>query len=110
MEDEYTIIPEQVGNEIDTNKLKDTIIKSLLEQKEDIALKDEYIKPTVYSNSWDIIRAKNKLNKLKDIEISFDFNDTIYKLKGRQLRDMMEFDEKKDLSTKTLKSNNTLTI
>ena len=95
LEDEYTIIPEQVGNEIDTNKLKDTIIKSLLEQKEDITLKDEYIKPTVYSNSWDIIRAKNKLNKLKDIEISFDFNDTIYKLKGRQLRDMMEFDEKK---------------
>lgn len=102
LDDEYTIIPEQVGNEIDTNKLKDTIIKSLLEQKEDITLKDEYIKPTVYSNSWAIIRAKNKLNKLKDIEISFDFNDTIYKLKGRQLRDMMDFDEKKGFVYKDL--------
>ena len=102
LDDEYTIMPEQVGNEIDTNKLKDTIIKSLLEQKEDITLKDEYIKPTVYSNSWAIIRAKNKLNKLKDIEISFDFNDTIYKLKGRQLRDMMEFDEKKGFVYKDL--------
>lgn len=93
LDDEYTIIPEEVGNEIDTNKLKDTIKKSLLEQKEDITLKNEYIRPTVYANDWNIIRAKNKLNKLKDIEISFDFNDTIHKLKGAQLRDMMDFDE-----------------
>ncbi|MDU2546318.1 MAG: peptidoglycan binding domain-containing protein, partial [Finegoldia magna] len=50
--------------------------------------------PTVYANDRNIIRAKNKLNKLKDIEISFDFNDTIHKLKGAQLRDMMDFDEK----------------
>ncbi len=92
LDDEYTIIPEEVGNEINTDKLKDTIKKSLLEQKEDITLKNEYIKPTVYSNDWNIIRAKNKLNKLKDIEISFDFNDTIHKLKGAKLRNMMEFD------------------
>ena len=92
MDDEYTIIPEEVGNEINTDKLKDTIKKSLLEQKEEITLKNEYIKPTVYSNDWNIIRAKNKLNKLKDIEISFDFNDTIHKLKGAKLRDMMDFD------------------
>ena len=94
LDDEYTIRPEEVGNEINTDKLKDTIKKSLLEQKEDITLKNEYIKPTVYSNDWNIIRAKNKLNKLKDIEISFDFNDTIHKLKGAKLRDMMEFDER----------------
>ncbi len=94
LDDEYTIIPEEVGNEINTDKLKDTIKKSLLEQKEDITLKNEYIKPKVYANDWNIIRAKNKLNKLKDIEISFDFNDTIHKLKGAQLRDMMDFDEK----------------
>ena len=95
LDDEYTIIPEEVGNEINTDKLKDTIKKSLLEQKEDVTLKNEYIKPTVYSNDWNIIRAKNKLNKLKDIEISFDFNDTIHKLKGDKLRDMMDFDDKK---------------
>lgn len=94
LDDEYTIIPEEIGNEIDTNKLKDTIKKSLLEQKEDITLKNEYIKPKVYANDWNIIRAKNKLNKLKDIEISFDFNDTIHKLKGTQLHDMMDFDER----------------
>ena len=95
LDDEYTIIPEEVGNEINTDKLKDTIKKSLLEQKEDITLKNEYIKPTVYANDWNIIRAKNKLNKLKDIEISFDFNDTIHKLKGDKLRDMMDFDDTK---------------
>ncbi|WP_196489290.1 peptidoglycan binding domain-containing protein, partial [Finegoldia magna] len=95
LDDEYTIIPEEVGNEINTDKLKDTIKKSLLEQKEDITLKNEYIKPTVYANDWNIIRAKNKLNKLKDIEISFDFNDTIHKLKGAKLRDMMDFDDRR---------------
>ncbi len=93
--DEYIIVPEEEGDEIDIPKLKDTIKKSMLQQKEEVELKDEYITPQIYTNSTSIIQAKNKLNSIKDIEISFDFNDTVYKLKGRNIRNMIGFDEKK---------------
>ena len=106
LDDNYTIIPEEEGNEIDIDKLKQTIKKALLQQKKEITIKEEYKKPEIYSNTVELIRAKNKLNQLKDIEISFDFNDTIYKLKDRQVRNMIDYDEKKGFKYNTKEIEN----
>ena len=76
-ENDFEIIPEIEGNQLDFQKVKDLVIDAVDTGKTEISLVDEqcYNKPTVYQDDHELSDKLASLNELAKTSISYDFGD-----------------------------------
>ena len=77
--DGASITPEIVGNKIDEDKLKETVLAALDagDDAVNITEPDLYIYPEVYSNDENLNRRMNDWNAYLNIEITYAFGDNV---------------------------------
>lgn len=95
----FVVIKETQGGRFDTSKESELLeyIKNKIsdgESKIDLSSLDVYQKPKVTSS--DLEETCKKLNSLKDIKITFNFNYTKQVLKGEDVVDWIAFDDTSD--------------
>ncbi|MDO5018650.1 MAG: L,D-transpeptidase family protein [Lagierella massiliensis] len=83
--DKYEIIPEKVGDELDLEKVKESIIKAFISKEDKIELKEEYILPNITKDSEEIKAELETKQKLFSTILTFDFADRKFELKGDEL-------------------------
>ncbi|MDO4594979.1 MAG: L,D-transpeptidase family protein [Tissierellia bacterium] len=92
-EDKFEIIKEEMGNKIDPEKLKNSVLTAFKERKEDVKLKDEYINPEIYENDEKLKDELNGANEIADMDIKYPFPDKTYELTKKDLVDLFDYDD-----------------
>jgi hypothetical protein len=91
----YSVVPEVVGDKItDMDLLTDTIVDSVDSGKFTLTVGEDsgcYTLPTVVSD--DLSDRVEKLNKVFNMSITYDFDYTTETLSGSELLDMLDIDE-----------------
>lgn len=87
------IVPEVVGNKLDLQKLLSKIDDAIVNDKDKIELKEEYILPKVKKDDKNLIEERDKLNKLVTANYLFDFVDRKWELTGKELLEMFDLKE-----------------
>lgn len=73
--EEFEIVKEKEGDELDLDKLKESILKSFLVKEDKLVLEDEYLKPEIKEDD-DKLKEELALKKsLFNLKITFDFDD-----------------------------------
>ena len=91
---EFKIIPEEMGNKIDYEKLNKKVKDAIYNHKEEIVLEeDDYINPTVKNNSKELAKLLEDGKTIENMKIGFNFNGFDFKLEGEELIDMFDNDK-----------------
>ena len=93
--DTFEIIPEVVGNALDTVKTQEVIQAAMLRGKTSVNLEEEscYRKPSVYRTDEQLIANCEKMNQLCDIIITYDFADRTETVDRTVIKNWFGFDE-----------------
>ncbi|WP_100065966.1 L,D-transpeptidase family protein [Miniphocaeibacter massiliensis] len=83
--DKFEITPEVEGNKIDVALVKESVVKAFSENKEELVLKDEYLKPKVLADTPEMKERLELMNSLFNVAITFDFDYTKEDLQGEAL-------------------------
>ncbi len=80
----YTIIPEQEGTVVDEEKFYEALEKSVLNLQERISLAEEecYVKPEYTSESEEVVKLAETMNKYVQTSVTYDFGDKKEVLNG----------------------------
>ena len=83
----YQIIPEVQGSQVDFDILFEAVEKSIKNLEPNVSLEemDCYYKPNITSESPDLVRTLNELNKIAGAEIVYEFGEDIEVLDGDQI-------------------------
>lgn len=87
-DNKVTLVEEVQGSKIDKEKLIKTIDYALVNQKEEVTLEEEYIKPEITKDNQKLVAEYEKLKKFEETKIVFDFVDRKYELTGQELFDL----------------------
>ena len=91
---EFKIIPEVMGNMVDSKKLNKKIKDAIYNHKEEIVLEDDdYINPVVKNNSKELKKLLADAKTIESMKIGFNFNGFDFKLEGEDLIDMFDTDK-----------------
>lgn len=93
-EDAVSLKEEVVGNKIDKTKLIASIKSAIEKEEENLELNKEYILPKVTKEDKNLKSQYEKLAKVFQNKIIFDFEDRNYELTGQKLLDMYSIDSK----------------
>lgn len=89
-DNKVTLVEEVQGSKIDKEKLIKTIDYALVNQKEEVTLEEEYIKPEITKDNQKLVAEYEKLKKFEETKIVFDFVDRKYELTGQELFDLYD--------------------
>lgn len=88
---EFKIIPEVMGNKVDTGKLYEKIKEAIYTHEDKIVLEDsDYINPTVTQGSDELSKLLADGKKIEDMIISFNFTGFDFALEGEKLINMFD--------------------
>ena len=73
--EEFEIVKEKEGDELDLDKLKESILKSFLVKEDKLELKDEYLKPEIKEDDNKLKEELALKKSLFNLKITFDFDD-----------------------------------
>lgn len=83
--DEYEIIPEEEGDELDMEKFKTSVLSSFLNKDKVLELKDEYLMPEIRAEDENLKKELELKQNLFSIKIIFDFENNKEELSGDSL-------------------------
>lgn len=91
----YEIVPESQGTLVKKDKLFEVIEKSILSLEPTISLEKEgcYEEPQITSDSADLKKAMDEMNKVAGAEITYQFGDKTEVLKGDQINKWLSVDD-----------------
>lgn len=91
----YEIIPEVPGAQVDFDILFEAVKESINNLESDVSLEevDCYYKPNITSESPDLVRTLNELNKIAGAEIVYEFGEDIEVLDGNQISQWLSVSE-----------------
>lgn len=82
---EYIIKDEVVGNQLDLDKLKNSLILAFKNNEKELKLEDEYIKPLITKEDKTLNQTLEDLKEINEIEIAIDFEDRKEILSGEDI-------------------------
>lgn len=83
--DEYEIIPEQEGDELDMEKFKNSVLNSFLNKDKVLELEDEYLVPEIRAEDKELKEELELKQNLFSVKITFDFDNKKEELSGDSL-------------------------
>lgn len=91
---QYTIVPEVQGNKVDSDKLKEQIIDSIINSKDTLNLEDEgcYVEPKFKSDSQEILDAQAELNKYVGTVVNYNIRGKSETLDGSEIHKWLSVD------------------
>lgn len=89
-EQKFVLVDEVEGSTLDKNNLEKSIIETLDAGASELQLKEIYEKPSVTSESEDLLAEFNKVNDIAKFKYDFDFVDYVVSLTGKELIDMYD--------------------
>ncbi len=91
----YIIVDEELGNKVDKDILYSTVVGAILNEEVELDLEsaDCYIEPQYNSESPEIIKANDTLNKYVNSKITYTFGSTEKTLDGSTINKWLEIGE-----------------
>ena len=91
---QFAIEDEVLGNKVDKEKLKKSIIDSINTKTKDLNLDDSYYyEPELKKDSEKLIAMKDDAQKIYDMKIGFNFTGFDFKLEKEDLLELFDLDE-----------------
>lgn len=94
--EKFTLKKEVLGDEIDYDKLKSSVVNALKTRNADVKLDESfYIRPNRYVSDKDLQKELEDANEVSKLDFKFNFKGFDEKIEGKTLIDMLDDKDKK---------------
>lgn len=94
----YHVVPEKLGNQLDLEKVKATIVSQVQQGQTNVDISGDYLAPKVTQNDETITKVMSEINKIADAKISLNVASEKVTIPKEKIMEWMYFDGNNDIT------------